>query len=274
MADGHVPLALGTQTGGSIIRPASFCGVWAVKPSWNLVSLEGVKPFAPSLDTLGWFGRSADYLLVLYETLVPDCVQAPTPDLKGARIGICRTPLWPLASACVAGALARTEALLVQAGASVSDINLPSDFANLSAAHLAIMRSEGRTAFLADLRLSPDQLSPGIRRYAEADWIQGSAEVLKAHDLAARCRAGFDDIAARFDVILTPSSTGEAPMGLSATGDLAFNGLWTLLQVPCVNIPGHAGKSGLPVGITATGPRRSDAVTLAMAKAVGALFHT
>lgn len=267
VADGHVPVALGTQTGGSIIRPASFCGVWAVKPSWNLVSLEGVKPFAPSLDTLGWFAGSPEDLGLIYKALLHAWNPEPVPDLDGLPIGLCRTPLWSRAEPATIAALNEARRSLEAQGAELVELELPDSFAGLPDAHVTIMQSEGQTAFLADLRAHPGALSPGIRKYAEI--THSRQDIVRAYDLVARCREIFDREVGRFSAILAPSAVGEAPVGLASTGDYAFNGIWTVLHAPCVNVPGLVGPSGLPVGLSVVGPRLSDARTLAVAAAVG-----
>jgi Asp-tRNA(Asn)/Glu-tRNA(Gln) amidotransferase A subunit family amidase len=254
VADFHVPLALGTQTGGSIIRPASFCGVYGFKPSWGLVCMDGVKPFAPSLDTLGWFTRTATDAALVLDLFEPPAASIKTP----ARIGLCRTPMWgntmPATRAAIDHAVRRFQA----AGATVSDLELPSAFAQLPAAHALIMRAEGGRSFQAESMMFGDRLHIGLRRMVSD--VQGldMSALLTAYNLAAACRAEFDAVAGQFDAILTPSTVGEAPYSICGTGDYLFNGLWTLLHVPCLNIPGYNTAQRLPVGVTLTGPRGGD----------------
>ena len=274
VADGHVPLALATQTGGSTIRPASFCGLYGMKPTWNKVSMEGAKAFAPSLDTLGWFARSAADLALLYRELSPSPAEQPAFQLAGARVGLCRSPAWPDAGIATRSALAAAAALLRQHGATVVDVELPESFASLLTLHTLIMRYEGGISFLPEYRLYPDLLHANLREMVEFTTQVSRKEVLSAYDLAARCRSEFDTFAAEFDLIVTPSGTGEAPTGLAFTGSWTFNALWTLLHAPCINVPGLLGPGGLPVGITLTGARCSDARLLAAAEAVGEIFAT
>ncbi|WP_394760436.1 amidase [Phenylobacterium sp.] len=271
VADGHVPLALGTQTGGSIIRPASYCGVYGFKPTWGLVSREGVKPFAPSLDTVGWFARSAEDIALLFDVFDPHPPPrlAPTFDMAGARIGLCRSPAWTQAEASVQAMIAGVTERLAAAGAFVEDLNLPPLFDDLLQTHLVVMRMEARAAFLAEYRRHGDDLHPELRGYVRACDGLTADDLRAAYDAAAAARVVFDDLAETYDAILTPSAVGVAPLGLEQTGSFAFNGLWTLLHVPALNVPAGSDANGLPLGITLTGPRFSDRRILAAAAVLG-----
>lgn len=276
VADGHVPLALGTQTGGSIIRPASYCGVYALKPTWNLVSREGVKTFSLSLDTVGWFARSAADLALLLDVLDPDG-GAPQPlkplDLSSARIAVCHTAAWPNAEAATREALAAAAAALLQAGAHIEPLVLPPAFDDLVALQRLVMRTEARGSLLAEYRSRPGDLHPSLREQVENTDGTTREQLLAALDTGAQCRAAFDALAAGYDAVLTPSTVAEAPVGLAATGPMTFNALWSLLQVPCVNVPGLRAASGMPVGVTLTGPRFRDRQVLEAAAALGRLLR-
>jgi Asp-tRNA(Asn)/Glu-tRNA(Gln) amidotransferase A subunit family amidase len=272
IADDHVPLSLCTQTGGSTIRPASFCGIYGMKPTWGLVSNEGAKAFAPSLDTVGWHARSASDLALLYQLFDPDAGDIQPLLVKGARIGICRSPAWPDAESGTRQALAAAGDVLRQAGAEVSDLELPANFAGLLAAQNLVMRTEGRASFLPEYRRDKQQLSAELTAQVENAAGFTRHQLLAAYALAAECRVQFDLIAANFDVIVTPSATGEAPAGLTSTGHWTFNAMWTLLHTPCINVPGFVGPAGLPIGLTLTGPRFADRRVLAAAAALGPLF--
>jgi Asp-tRNA(Asn)/Glu-tRNA(Gln) amidotransferase A subunit family amidase len=268
VADRHVPLALGTQTGGSMIRPASFCGVWALKPTWNIVSTEGAKRFSTTLDTLGWFGRAAEDLALLYDVLDPE--PAPTAaafELSGARIAFCRTPVWDSAEAATRDAMAAAEQRLRAAGARVERLELPAPFDRLNALQDIVMRGEGRSAFLSDYRTDAARLHPSIRGHVENANGYSRAMLCEAYDVAAECRAAFDAMAGAFDAVITPSTVGTAPEGLAQTGALTFNAMWTLLHTPCVNVPAFACADGMPVGLTVTGPRFADRKVMAVAAA-------
>lgn len=273
VADHHVPLAIGTQTGGSIIRPASYCGTYALKPTWGLVNSDGLKPFAPTLDTIGWFGRSADDLSLLYEVFDPDASPHPEFNLGHAKVALCRTPAWSRAEPATIEALSRAAELLRSAGAEVTELVLPSHFDELIECQAQIMRIEGRRSFLAEYRQHKAKLHPFLLEQAENAHGYTANHLRSAYDLAARCRTEFDAIASRYDVVLAPSAVGEAPTGLASTGEPVLNVMWTLLHVPCVNVPGLTGPGGLPVGITLTGPRFNDCKVIAAARAIGDILH-
>ena len=273
VADFHVPLALGTQTGGSMIRPASFCGVYAMKPTWNLVNRDGAKVYSVTLDTIGWFGRSAADLALLYDVFDPERPEAPALDIARSRLAICRSPAWECADAASKNAFFAAADTLRKAGAIVDDLALPSPFEELIDLQNLIMRTEGRSAFLAEYRTNPEQLDPNIREQVENAAGYTRQQLLAAYDVAALCRSVFDRIAAKYDAVLTLSAVGEAPLGLASSGEMTFNAMWSLLHVPCVNVPGFVGLNGLPVGLTVTGPRFSDRRVLAAAAAFGRLFE-
>jgi Asp-tRNA(Asn)/Glu-tRNA(Gln) amidotransferase A subunit family amidase len=270
VADFMVPLALGTQTGGSVIRPGAYCGAFAFKPTHGLVSLEGVKLFSHTLDTLGWYGRSAEDLALLAHVfdVVLDPVPAPPP-IAGLRIGLCRTPYWDKAEPATREALAVAAGRLAKSGARIVEAELPDGFERLEAFKDTLMRAEGGVAFRNLDRAYPGRLSSGLK--AHVDNREARTALGAALDGAARLRPAFDAYAGEFDAILTPSVTGEAPpLSLKTTGSAIFNGLWTLLHAPCVNLPGLDGPSGVPVGIQLVAPRWADAKLLAATETIAA----
>lgn len=270
VADGQVPISLGTQTGGSVIRPASYCGVWAIKPTWNAVSHEGFKVCAASFDTLGWYGRTAEDLDLLAEVFGIRDDDAPAFEaLAGMRLGVCRSPVWQMAEEATRAAMAIAVDRLQHAGAEVVEINLPAEFDALTGAHKVIMQSEMRSSFLPEARVIGTELYPELVGILANEQGQTRADLVEAYNLAASCRAAFDEIAAPYDAVLTPSAAGVAPMGLENTGAAIFNRIWTLLHTPCVNVPGLCGPGGLPVGVTLTGPRYRDRQLLAAAALLG-----
>lgn len=273
VADRHVPIALGTQTGGSLIRPASFCGIYALKPSWGVVSREGAKIYSVTCDTIGWYARCAEDLGLIYNVFgPPDEAPAAARPLRQARFGLCRTPMWDQASPETRAALDTAAETLRAAGASVEMLDLPAAFDGLVEAHKVILASEGRAAFLNEYRARRDGLHDDFRAIVENRARYGRDALRAAYDLAAECRHRFDSLADGFDAVLTPSAVGEATLGLASTGDSVFNRMWTLLHVPCVNVPGCTGPNGLPVGITLTGPRFTDRALVALAGPVGAML--
>lgn len=269
VADFMVPVATGTQTGGSVIRPASFCGVYGFKPTFGLVKTEGAKSYAPSLDTVGWMARSAgDLKLVAGALGVPSTDESQEPSISDLTIGVYRTPLWDEAAAESQQALEDAAARLERAGATLRDVEGPSVFSRLTQAQDTIMHGEGRVAFAAEYREHYDRLHPQIRE--EVENVRGitAADMIAAYDLIASCRPQLDQAFGEFDVWLTPAVPGEAPLGLDSTGEATFNRMWTALHVPCLTIPSRQGPHGLPVGIQLVAPRFRDGDLLAVADAI------
>lgn len=270
VADFQAALALGTQTGGSTIRPASFTGSYGWKPTWNSISREGVKMFSATCDTVGLFARTATDLALLADVFDLDPPQSPAPlRLSEVRIGVCRSPAWPTALAATQQALALGAQTLSAAGGQVSELDLPPLFDGLAEAHRIIITREGRSAFLGEYRAAQGPADT-FQAMVENQSRTTPAQCRAAYELADRCRAAIDGLLGRYDVLLTPSATGEAPLGLESTGDAAFNSLWTVLQVPVVTVPGHTGPAGLPVGLSLVGRRYEDRRVLAIAELVGA----
>lgn len=274
VADNHVPVALGTQTGGSVIRPASYCGVFAFKPTWSRVSRDGIKMYSASLDTLGWFARSVEDLALLYMALTPDPVVLPLPQRKpqGLRIAICETPFPDRAEHYTQAGLKQAAETIAAAGIVVDWLTLPPEFDDIDKCHRVIMRAEGRTAFFPEYVADHDLLNDQFRELVENIDAYDDADLCAAHNRAAQVRQMFDEIASDYDAVLTYSVPGEAPLGLNNNGSADFNSLWTLLHVPCVNVPAFKGPNGLPVGLTVTGPRFADVDVLSIAETVHRLL--
>ncbi len=268
VGDFQVPFAFGTQTGGSHIRPASFNGIYAHKPSWGIVSREGARMSSLTLDTVGWYGRSVDDLILVGTAFrIPE---DPLPvEIRGLRVGVCRSPVWNVIQPGGRLALETAAARLEQAGAIVSDLELPQPFNQLHDAHTAIVNSEGGSSFLPEYVNGYDRLAPDLRAKVENTLQITPERLLAAYAVADACRPMLDGLfGPTVDVILTPSAPGEAPEGLHTTGDAVFNRMWTLLHAPNVGIPCCLGPTGLPVGVTLVGKRLADARLLAIAKAL------
>ena len=264
VADFMVPAALGSQTAGSVIRPASFCGVVGWKPSHGLLPLAGVSALAPSLDTLGVFAREVEDLLLLTRALggaLPPALAVASPP----RIGLCRTEQWPLAAPETRRAVEEAAARLASAGADVREVELGADLDGLAEAQATIMAVETARSLAAERRAHGDLLSPVLRKLIDDGAATPPARHAAALALADRGRERFHEVLAGFDALLTPSAMGEAPAGLDSTGDPAFCRIWTLLHAPCVNLPGATGPRGLPVGVQLVGAHRGDAKLLAAA---------
>ena len=272
VGDNQVPIGLGTQTAGSTIRPGSFCGIYAMKPTWGAINREGLKMLALSLDTLGLFARSAEDLDLIADVFALEDRTPVMPfTLRGARIAACRSPAWDKTEPATREAFERGISLLREAGAEVEPLDLPPAFSSLPENHATVMAGEAQVSFLSEIRAQPELLHEDLTAMANNSKGVTKAALVAAYDAAAQCRIAFDEIAAGFDAVLTPSARGEAPVG-TITGDAAVNAMWTLLHVPVISVPGFTGPSGLPVGLSLTSPRYTDRRLLQVAKEIGPLF--
>jgi len=276
VGDFHVPFAFGTQTGGSHVRPASFNGIYGLKPSWGAVSREGLKMASVTLDTVGWYGRCVDDLILVADVfrLLQANEVAPV-EPRGLRVGLCRSPVWNKIEPAGEAALLLAAKRLADAGAIVEDMTLPEPFDGLAAAHADVIYCEGAKSFLPELLGAPRLLAPDLKDRAENRRGITPAKLLASYALADQCRPLFDGLfGPALDVVLTPSAPGEAPRGLHTTGNAVFNSNWTLLHVPCVGIPVGRGPTNLPVGVTLVGPRLSDAKLLGIARGFASVIDT
>jgi Asp-tRNA(Asn)/Glu-tRNA(Gln) amidotransferase A subunit family amidase len=264
VADAMVPLALGTQTAGSIIRPASYCGVVGYKPTHGNFPFAGIKALAQSLDTLGGFSRRVADLALLRAVMLGAPV-ALEPLARPPRIGLFRTPQWAAATADTHTAVETAAQQLAKAGAEVSEVTCAPEFADLVAAQEAVQGFEGVRCCAYELKHHREQLSPRLLELMEAGQQTSYATYTAAIALAERCRRHLETVFTTHDVLLAPSAPGEAPAGLSATGNPLFNRMWTLLHVPAVSLPGYVGANGLPVGVQVIGPIGADDRLLAIA---------
>ncbi len=266
VADGMVPLALGTQTGGSVIRPASFCGVVGYKPSFGFVSRHGVKPLSESLDTVGVFARS------VREAGLLAAVVARRPELGAAgtaasapRVGLWRTYEWREASPESVAAMDEAAKLLAEAGCEVRAADMPEPFARLGEIHRTIEHFDMVQALAFEIGAHRAQISARLRERLDHGEHVTSTEYEEARRAGRACRDLVGETFGAFDVLLTPAAPGEAPKGLQSTGNAVFNRGWTLLGLPCITLPGFRGPQGLPVGIQLVGAARDDAKLLAAA---------
>jgi Asp-tRNA(Asn)/Glu-tRNA(Gln) amidotransferase A subunit family amidase len=252
VADFMVPLALGTQTGGSVIRPASFCGAVGYKPTIGQFSYAGVKLLARSLDTLGAFSRSVADLALLRAALMgaPDSA-APCP--SPPRFGLCRTPWWGRGEASSHAAVQAAAEQARNAGAAVVDIELPDGFAALENANKTIMMYEGRRALAHEFLEHADRLSDKLKAQMANGADTSYAEYGRAITVAHECRLQFAEVMGDCDALIVPAAVGEAPEGFESTGDATFNRPWTTVGTPCLTLPGHTGSKGLPVGAQLVG---------------------
>lgn len=273
VADFMVPLAFGTQTVGSVIRPAAFCGCIGYKPSYGEVSTQGVKQNTASFDTVGLFARAVEDLGLFRAALTgfaPKPLAAvPVNELK---IGFCRSIFWDRAQNYTKTLLEEAASTLAKAGAKVSDFDLGPAFQQFETMGRRINDYEFSRG-LAWERNNHWNLLSEFQREKFAGWLKVSYEQYReAEAMLARCRAHLADAMEDIDLLLTPSAPGEAPAGLSSTGDTSFNILSTWTYTPCVTLPVFTGPSGLPVGIQLIGHRNQDHRMLEGAHAVYRLF--
>nr|WP_255371689.1 amidase family protein [Cellulosimicrobium sp. CUA-896] len=250
-----------------------------MEATWGTISREGLKVYSVTCDTLGLYARSARDLALLADVYrVETDAAAPPSTLEGLRVGVCRTPEWGAATPATRDALDAATRALRAAGAEVVPFDLPAAFDDVYAVHRAVLRREGRSAFLNEVVTTPGIGSffrdlvegrPGTDANGRPAPELGVDDYRAAYRTADALRARIDDLQQTVDVVLTPSATGEAPVGLESTGSSVFNSPWTLLQVPVVNVPGLTGPSGLPVGVSLVGRRYDDRHVIACAGLLG-----
>ena len=259
VADCMVPAALGTQTGGSVLRPSSFCGVFGYKPTYNSFNKAGVKPAAESIDTIGWIARSIDDIELLTAVLRMEKPQPPHVLEAAPRIGLCRTEIWNTAQPETKAAVEGAGAALAKAGAKVRDVDLPQEFTGLHALARGTINHFERAACMAfEWDHHREALSPQMRRYIESGLNTSRADYLAAWRRVEECRALLPEVFEEFDVLLTPCVPGEAPKGLASTGDPSMQAMWTALHTPSMTLPTHRGPNDLPVGIQLIAQRYDD----------------
>lgn len=271
VAAGFFPLAFGTQTAGSVIRPAAYCGVVGYKPSFGLINRMGMKLMSDSLDTVGVVARSvADCALFAGAVSGRDLGNPDARPSSSPRVGLCRSPVWDRAAPETVALFEGIAGPLARAGASVRDFALPSEFDALEAAHAVIMNGESARAMGWEMCTARDQLSPSLRERLEWGLAQPEAAVIESQALFRFLQDRFEDMLDGLDILVTPAAPGEAPAGLAWTGDAAFNFIWTSLHVPCVTVPAGVGPNGMPLGVQIIAPRGRDREALAWAAWVAA----
>jgi Asp-tRNA(Asn)/Glu-tRNA(Gln) amidotransferase A subunit family amidase len=266
VADCMAPLALGTQTGGSLIRPASYCGVVGYKPTFDFISTAGVKALSASLDTVGVYGRSVPDVALFGRAVIGlDAVDFDTKPAAAPRIGLYRTPQWPLAEAPMASAFEEGAGRLARAGARVVQVTAPPLMDEIVYAAEAISDYETYRSLAFERMHHAERLSPSMTRKLDKAAAATRARYLAALKTAGHCRRLLKDMLRDLDVLVTPSATGEAPAGLGAIGPTgggtalsAFQAMWTALHAPAISVPVFTGPQGLPIGLQIIAPRRAD----------------
>ncbi|HET9650903.1 MAG TPA: amidase, partial [Usitatibacter sp.] len=261
VADFMVPAALGTQTGGSVIRPAAYCGTFGCKPSFGSINRAGVKFVAESLDTIGIFARCTEDLALSLSVLSGRRVSEEKLS-RNPRIGLCRTPGWSVADAATQANLERAASRLAQAGAAVRDFELPAGSDRLFERRPVIMGFESARALAWEYENFPAEISKTLKPRLDEGWKVSRADYDEVREHARQCRRALFEQLKGIAFLLTPSAASEAPASLESTGDPIFNRVWTLLGVPCVNVPWGRGPLGLPLGIQLVGAFDADMALL------------
>ena len=262
VADFMVPLSLGTQTGGSVIRPAAYCGVAAIKPSFGSINRAGLKFVAESLDTIGLFARTVEDLALGLEATSG---RTPVSVSGKPRVGLCRTPRWASADAATQANLEAAAERLARAGAQVRDYEMPARSDELFDRHRVIMGFESARALAWEYTAHPEKISPTLKPRLEEGWKVSRAAYDEMRGVAERCRRALANDMRDLDFLLTPSAPSEAPASLASTGDPVFNRAWTLLGVPCVTLPHGRGPEGLPLAVQLVGAFDGDPALIAWA---------
>lgn len=278
VVDCMVPVALGTQTAGSIIRPASFCGTFGFKPTFGALSRAGIREISPTMDTLGHFARSVEDLALVATVLAGH--DPADPATRGTthtrfdkatfaqqwprRIAFIPTSQWdrvdPRARARI------EEALTVLTEVDVDEVSLPPDFDELVNAQISIMEREAFNSLRDEWGRNPELISSELAALLERGRDVSRNVYEAALERAIVCRRRLLQVFEHYDFVITPSVLGEAPIGLQSTGDPLFCRMWTLLGAPAVAVPGLIGPDGLPLGVQVIGPLHRDDVALAAAE--------
>jgi Asp-tRNA(Asn)/Glu-tRNA(Gln) amidotransferase A subunit family amidase len=272
-----VPLAIGSQTNGSVIRPASYCGVFGFKPSHGLISRFGVLTQSPPLDHIGVFARTVEDLALVAEPLAgfdardrDTRLEAPPHLLEVARqdwplapdLALVKSPVWDQADDDLKAAFAELAEAL---GPRLTEVELPEAFKVAHGLHGLIMSVDLARSFAAEYARGPDQLSARLREIIEDGRRALAIDYARALALVPTLRDSLDPLFSRYDMIVTPAATGQ-PRGLENTGSPAFCTIWTLLGLPAVTLPLLTGADGMPMGVQLVGRFGDDARVLRTAR--------
>jgi Asp-tRNA(Asn)/Glu-tRNA(Gln) amidotransferase A subunit family amidase len=265
VADYHVPLSLGSQTGGSTILPASFCGVVGYKASLTGIDRGGIRHLRPTLDTMGLFARSVEDIALLRAELVghsPRPAGSPPGGRHAPVIGVCRSITWDQAEPASRTALEQAAASLAKAGARVVDAEMPPVFQGIEDSFRVISTVEGTRALAPELREHLASMNHYIKAGHEQAQRHDQAAFDRAQQHALACRRALADIFTRCDVLITPAACGEAVADLVSVSNSALNRIWTLMYGPALSLPLYTGPAGMPVGLQVVGPVGADDATI------------
>ena len=268
VADFMVPLAFGTQTGGSVQRPSSFCGIVGYKPTFGLINPQGVKPAAESLDTVGLMARSVEDAELSARVLTNAAPVSWLPEDTRIRIGVCRTYAWDNAEPATRQAIEDAASRLAKTGLSVRDVDLPDGFSALQDTREIINDYERARGMAWEWQSHSDQISDGLAKSIRNGLAMDVSRYVSARQSVDELRRSMKDVFFGVDVLLTPAVNGEAPIGLAYTGHHGFQSIWTQLRTPTVTLPTHTGPNGLPVGIQLVAPCYGDTDLLAVAQLI------
>jgi amidase len=272
-----VPVAFGTQTASSVIRPASYTGVVGMRPSVGVINVAGLKPFSRSFDTLGLIARTVEDVELLWTVQVglPLERSPASPQGRRLRIAICHPPWLAGAQPCAREAIDIAERRLRTAGHGVANIVLPAGFAQLPTVHHEIQVFEMARSYAHEYELRRDGIDQKVQGFIREGLAISFDNYLELLDVARRARREFAELLGDADCLLTAAAPGEAPKGIRALGaaftsmgDPAQSRAWTLLQVPAIMVPCHMGPAGLPVGVQLIGRYGHDRDLLRHARAI------
>ncbi len=266
VADFMVPIAIGTQTTGSTIRPASFCGVFGYRPTFGEHRMHGVMEASGSLDTLGILARSVPDI-ALYRDVLLGIPPEQVPKIARPHFALCRSHVWnefePVTRTLVEDAAHR----LARAGARVTEFTLPAEFELLNDAHRSISSFEFARTFTFEIENHWNEISDTLRGGRLQDGIAGRFDrYVEAKRLADECRRRLDALMGGIDVLLTPAAFGEAPVGMPAFAGVPLYQIWTTLHVPALSIPVFKGPAGMPIGAQLIAKRHDDRKLFACAQ--------
>lgn len=267
VADFQVPLALGTQTVGSTIRPAAYCGAVGFKPTYHAFSLAGVKAQAEAMDTLGLMARSVDDILLLSDAVMGarpafDVPQSTVPP----RLAFCRSPHWPDAHPRTVEVMTDAIGIVEAAGGTVGELDLPPSFDAALDAQWTILCFEFARVLAYERTVKRNLLSDRLQDLLDQGMATPVADYRAALDLVRGCRQEIAALIEGFDAILTPAAGGPAPEGLTGRSDMLFQRLWTVLHLPAITLPRFTDASGLPVGVQLVGAHDGDGGLLGVAR--------
>jgi Asp-tRNA(Asn)/Glu-tRNA(Gln) amidotransferase A subunit family amidase len=265
---GMIPLALGTQTGGSVIRPASFCGCAAIKPSYRLLPTVGVKCYSWTLDTVGLFAAGVRDVAHGLAAMTGRDEFLPQASVPTPRIGVVTQEFAGAPEAEGAEALRIAAKAAERAGATVRTLPMPDIVAEAWSAHTDLQEFEAHQALAWEYRENYDAMAPNLRGRLDESKGTTPAAYDEAMRITREARFALTRVFEEVDVLLAISAPGVAPKGLGSTGDARYNRLWTLMGTPCVNIPAYVASGGLPVGVQIIGRYGDDAKALAAARFV------